>query len=206
MNKGSLIVISGFSGSGKGTIVRELLKRYDNYCLSVSATSRKPRENEKDGIHYFFKTKDEFRQMIDNNELIEYAEYVGNYYGTPKKYVEDMIAAGKNIILEIEVVGAKAVKDIYPDTQMIFVTPPCISVLRERLIGRETESIEVIDSRLCKASEELQYIDNYDYIIVNDKLDEAVQSIHSIIQLSALRVDRSRGIIERLSEELKKYK
>ena len=145
--EGILIVVSGFSGSGKGTIMKELLQRYDNYALSISATTRQPREGEVDGREYFFKTREEFEKMIAKDELIEYAKYVNNYYGTPKAYVQEQLHAGKDVILEIEIQGALKVKEKFPETLLLFVTPPTASELKKRLVGRGTESMEVIEQR-----------------------------------------------------------
>ena len=156
---GILIVVSGFSGSGKGTIMKELLKRYDNYALSISATTRAPREGETDGREYFFKTREEFEKMIAKEELIEYAEYVNNYYGTPRAYVEEQLTAGKDVILEIEIQGALKVKKKFPDTLLLFVTPPSAEELRKRLIGRGTETMEVIEQRMQRAIEESDGMD-----------------------------------------------
>ena len=181
MKKGSLIVLSGPSGSGKGTVVGELVKNSD-FCVSVSATTRSPRDGEKEGVNYFFKTKEEFIALIDNNELIEYAEYLGNFYGTPSKFVEDKCNEGKNVILEIEVVGAKNIKDKCPDATMIFLLPPSMSVLKERLQGRGTESPEQIKNRLERAKEELTYIGNYEHFVVNDDLNTTVNTIFNIIK------------------------
>ena len=144
--KGILIVVSGFSGSGKGTIMKELLKNYDNYALSISATTRNPREGEEDGREYFFKTVEEFEKMIAQDELIEYARYVNNYYGTPRDYVESQLLEGKDVILEIEIQGALKVKEKFPETLLLFVTPPDAKTLEERLVGRGTETAEVIAS------------------------------------------------------------
>lgn len=143
--KGILIVVSGFSGSGKGTIMRELLKKYDNYALSVSATTRAPRPGEEEGREYFFKSTEEFEKMIAKDELIEYARYVDNYYGTPRVYVEEQLEAGKDVVLEIEIQGALKVKEKFPDTLLLFVTPPSAQELRSRLVGRGTETMDVIE-------------------------------------------------------------
>ena len=188
--KGILTVISGFSGAGKGTIVRELVDRY-GYAVSISATTRDPRAGEQDGVHYFFKTKEEFEQMIADGALIEYASYVDNYYGTPKAYVEEQLAAGHDVILEIEIQGALKVKKAFPDTLLLFITPPTAQELRSRLVGRGTEEMSVIESRLSRAVEEAQGIEAYDYLIVNDKLDECVEEVHSIIHNEHFRVSRS---------------
>ena len=153
--RGILIVVSGFSGAGKGTLMKELMKRYEEtYALSVSATTRNPREGEVDGREYFFKTTEEFEKMIAKEELIEYARYVENYYGTPRTYVEQQLEAGKDVILEIEIQGALKVKERFPDTLLLFVTPPSAKELRRRLVGRGTETMEVIESRLERAVEE----------------------------------------------------
>ena len=150
--RGILIVVSGFSGAGKGTLMKRLLEKYEErYALSVSATTRQPREGERDGIEYFFKTKEEFEKMIAKEELIEYARYVENYYGTPRAYVEQMLEAGKDVILEIEIQGALKVKKAFPDTLLLFVVPPSAEELKHRLVGRGTESMEVIESRLKRA-------------------------------------------------------
>ena len=153
MSKGILTVVSGFSGAGKGTVMKELLKRYDNYALSISATTRDPRPGEEDGREYFFKSVEEFEKMIAQDELIEYAKYVNNYYGTPKEYVMQQLEEGKDVILEIEIQGALKVKEKYPDTLLLFVTPPGARELKERLVGRGTETMEVIESRMKRAVE-----------------------------------------------------
>ena len=161
--KGILVVVSGFSGSGKGTIMKELLKKYpEQYALSISATTRQPREGETDGVEYFFKETKEFEQMIADGELLEYAQYVDNYYGTPKAYVEKQLADGKDVILEIEIQGALKVKKQFPQTLLLFVTPPSAEILKERLIGRGTEDMEIINKRLSRACEEAEGIENYD--------------------------------------------
>ena len=151
-DSGLLIVLSGFSGSGKGTIMKELLAKYpEEYALSISATTRRPREGEVDGREYFFKTKEEFMQMIEKNALLEYACYVDNYYGTPRDYVEEQLENRKNVILEIEIQGALKIKEKFPETLLLFVTPPSAAILEERLTGRGTEEADVIHSRLCRA-------------------------------------------------------
>ena len=162
--KGILIVVSGFSGSGKGTIMRELLKKYDNYALSVSATTRAPRPGEEEGREYFFKSTEEFEKMIAKDELIEYARYVDNYYGTPRVYVEEQLEAGKDVVLEIEIQGALKVKEKFPDTLLLFVTPPSAQELRSRLVGRGTETMNVIEYRMSRAKEEAEGMEKYDYL------------------------------------------
>ena len=155
--KGLLIVVSGFSGSGKGTVMKELISRYDDYSLSISATTRKPREGETNGKEYFFLTKEEFESMIDNNDFVEWAEYVSNYYGTPKRYLEEQLSMGRKVILEIEIQGALKVKEQFPEALLIFMTPPSYSVLKERLIGRGTEDIDTVNKRLNRAIEEAEF-------------------------------------------------
>ena len=179
--KGSLLVISGFSGVGKGTAAKRLVEKY-GYSLSVSATTRKPRTGEVDGREYFFKTEAEFKNLIDYNGFIEYARYVDNYYGTPRKFVEEELAAGHNVILEIEVQGAFNIKKQYDDALLIFITAPSAQAIRERLIGRGTESEEVIHKRLERAKEESMDMTKYDYIVINDDLEECVDRIHAIVQ------------------------
>lgn len=181
--KGILLVVSGFSGAGKGTIMKRLLEKHaDDYALSVSATTRKPRPGEVHGREYFFVTKDEFEQMISDNQLIEYAQYVENYYGTPRKYVEDQLESGKSVILEIEIQGALKVKEKFPETKLFFITTPSANILKERLTGRGTETLDVIDARLSRAYEESMGMENYDYLVINDDLETAVDEIHGIIQ------------------------
>lgn len=202
-NKGILVVVSGFSGSGKGTIMKELMKKYSNqYALSVSATTRAPRTGETDGVEYFFKTKEAFEAMIEAGELIEYAQYVGNYYGTPKAYVDEQLNAGKDVILEIEIQGALKVKEKFPDTLLLFVTPPSATELKNRLVGRGTEELAVIESRLSRAVEEAEGIEEYDYLVVNDVLEECVEEVHSIIQNEKNRVFRNSESIAAMRSQL----
>ena len=202
-NRGILLVLSGFSGSGKGTVVKEVMKKYsDTYALSISATSRQPRPGERDGIEYFFKTREEFEEMIAKDELVEYAQYVSNYYGTPKAYVEEQLAAGKDVILEIEIQGALKIKKKFPETLLLFMTPPSADELKERLVGRGTESMDVVESRLARAVEEAQGIEEYDYLIVNDDLDECVERFHRIVQNEHYRVSRKQEFIEDMRGQL----
>ena len=204
MNKeGILIVVSGFSGAGKGTIMKALLERYDNYALSISATTRDPRPGEEEGKAYLFKTTEEFEKMIAKDDLIEYAMYVGNYYGTPKAYVEEQLRAGKDVILEIEIQGALKVKEKFPNTLLLFVTPPSAEELRKRLEGRGTETQEVIDGRMKRAIEEAEYMDQYDYLVVNDELDVCVEEMHHLIQGEHERCFRNQTFIEHMKRELK---
>ena len=205
-NKGILTVVSGFSGAGKGTIMKELLKRHsDTYALSISATTRNPRPGETDGVEYFFRTREEFEQMIAEDALIEYAQYVGNYYGTPKAYVEEQLLAGKNVILEIEIQGALKVKEKFPDTLLLFVIPPSAEELKNRLVGRGTETMDVVMSRLNRANEEAEGIEQYDYLVINDVLEDAVEEVHQIIQNEHYRVSRNETSIEMMRNELKKF-
>ena len=199
--KGILIVVSGFSGSGKGTIMKELLKQYDNYALSISATTRNPRPGEKDGREYFFKTVEDFEKMIAKEELIEYARYVDNYYGTPRAYVEEQLDAGKDVILEIEIQGALKVKEKFPDTLLLFVTPPSAEELKNRLIGRGTETADVIASRLRRAAEESEGMNNYDYILINDQVEDCVDQLHQIILSERCRAQRNEELINTIQEE-----
>jgi len=201
--KGILVVLSGFSGSGKGTIVNRLLEKYDNYALSISATTRKPREGETEGISYFFKTREEFERMIKQDAFIEYAKYVNNYYGTPKNYVKQNLKAGKDVILEIEIQGAMKVKEKYPDTVLMFVTPPDTATLKERLLCRGTETEEKIHSRLLRAVEESNGIEDYDYLIINNELEACVDEMHAIIQCEHDKVKRNTAFIETIKRDLK---
>ena len=204
MNKeGILIVVSGFSGAGKGTIMKALLEKYDNYALSISATTRSPRPGEEEGKAYFFKTTEEFEKMIAKDELIEYARYVGNYYGTPKAYVEEQLRAGKDVILEIEIQGALKVKEKFTNTLLLFVTPPSAQELRKRLEGRGTETMDVIDGRMKRAVEESEYMGQYDYLVVNDELDVCVEEMHHLIQGEHERCFRNQTFIENMKRELK---
>ena len=180
MSKGKLIVISGFSGAGKGTVIKRLREKYD-YSLSISATTRAPREGETDGKDYYFKTVDEFMSLIDYNGLIEWAQYVDTYYGTPRKFVEDEMAAGKNVILEIEVQGAMKIKAQYPNAILIFITTKDIETLKERLTSRGTESEEVINKRIARAAEEAESMESYEFIVINDDLETCVDAVNSIV-------------------------
>ena len=202
-NRGILIVVSGFSGAGKGTLMKELLRRHpDTYALSISATTRSPREGEVDGREYFFISTEEFEKMIAKDGLIEYARYVENYYGTPRGYVEEKLGQGKDVILEIEIQGALKVKKAFPDTLLLFVTPPSASELKSRLVGRGTETMDVIRSRMDRACEEVQGMENYDYLIVNDDLDTCVEEMHSIIRAEHRKISRNAEFMEKINEDL----
>ena len=203
--KGILLVVSGFSGAGKGTLMRKLLETYDNYALSVSMTTRKPREGERHGVEYFFASKEEFEKKIAEDKLIEYACYCDNYYGTPREYVEEQLEAGKDVILEIEIQGALKIKERFPDSLLLFVTPPNAKELERRLVGRGTETPEVIAKRLSRASEESEGIEAYDYIVVNDDLEECVKQLHSIVINAHYAPNRCAEFINQIREELKEF-
>ena len=200
--QGILVVVSGFSGAGKGTLMKELLKRYDNYALSVSATTRQPREGEKDGEDYFFVNREYFQQMFEEGRLVEYAQYVNHYYGTPRDYVEKKMAEGKDVILEIEIQGALKVKKRFPDALLIFVTPPSAGELRRRLVGRGTETIEVINARLRRAAEEASGMEAYDYLLINDEIDACVEQVHQLITLQHSKTCYHLDFLSRMREEL----
>lgn len=201
--KGVLTVISGFSGAGKGTVVKELVRKYQ-YGLSISATTRAPREGEVDGREYFFKTKEEFETMIAQNQLIEYAQYVENYYGTPKDYVVQQLEKGTDVILEIEMQGALHVREVFPEVNLIFLTPPSAAELEKRLRGRGTETEDVIAKRLKRAGEECSYMAEYDYIVVNDDLDACVENIHGLIQSLHYKKCNQLSLIEAITEDFAK--
>lgn len=201
MSKGVLTVVSGFSGAGKGTVMKRLIQKYDDYALSISVTTRKPREGERDGIEYFFKTKEEVETMIENDEFLEYARYVDNYYGTPRFYVEEMLAKGKNVILEIEIQGAMQIKAKNPEAVLVFVTPPSFEELRNRLVGRGTETADVIESRLRRASEEAEGMSSYDYILVNDQVEDCVDRLHQIILSERAKAQRNEEFINTIQQE-----
>lgn len=200
---GVLSVISGFSGVGKGTIVKKLVEK-EGYALSISATSRAPRQGEVHGREYFFLTREEFHSMIENDGLIEWAEYVNNFYGTPREYVEERLAGGKDVILEIEPQGALKVKAQYPEAVLIFIVPPNAKELENRLIGRGTEEIETIKKRLKRAAEETSFIENYEYIVINDDIEDAVSDIHHIIQAASHKRERVGEFVDVLTDDLKK--
>lgn len=200
-NKGILVVLSGFSGSGKGTIMKELVRKYD-YALSISATTRNPREGEENGREYYFLSREKFEEMIGKDGFIEYAEYVGNYYGTPKEYVNNQLESGHNVLLEIEMQGGMLVKEQFPDAVLLFVTPPSVQILYDRLVGRGTEDMETVKKRLTRASEEAKYMKDYDYIIINDILDETVDNVHNVIETEHFRTHRQADLMNRMTEEL----
>lgn len=203
--RGSLIVISGFSGVGKGTVVKRLVSDF-GYNLSVSATTRSPRDGEVNGREYYFMDRSEFENLIDYGGFIEWTQYVENYYGTPKKYVEECLEAGRDIILEIEVMGALNVKEQFPDALLIFISAPSIAELKNRLAGRGTESEETIIKRLKKATEEAEDMDKYDYVIVNDDLEECIRTVDSVIKSYGCRRDNQLDYIAGIKEELAEIK
>ncbi|MCD8347805.1 MAG: guanylate kinase [Lachnospiraceae bacterium] len=201
--KGILVVVSGYSGVGKGTLMKALTARYDQYALSISATTRDPRAGEADGREYFFKTEEAFEEMIEQGRLIEYARYCDHYYGTPRDYVEAQLSQGRDVILEIEQQGALKVKAQNPDVLMLFVMPPDAQTLVERLRGRETESEEVIHQRLMQALEESKYVDRYDYMVVNADLDQAVEEVHQLIESQHNMIKRNLDFAKQIQTELK---
>ena len=200
--KGFLIVISGFSGVGKGTVVKRLVQDY-GYSLSISATTRAPREGEVDGREYYFKTKEDFMNLIDYNGFIEWAVYVENYYGTPRAFVEKELAAGHNVILEIEVQGAMNIKEQYPDAILIFLTAPSAAELRNRLVGRGTEEAAVIEKRMQRAVEESANMESYEYIVVNDDLDQCVKDVNSVIVARGCMIEENKEFMKQMKAELK---
>lgn len=191
--RGLLIVLSGPSGVGKGTVRSAIFQQEDvDFVYSISATTRAKRQGEREGIDYFFKTREQFEEMIASNRLLEYAEYVNNYYGTPLDYVEDMLERGKDVFLEIEVKGAIQVREKMPDGVFIFLTPPSLEELEKRLVGRGTDAADVIEKRIQTAKEELDLLKHYDYAVENDNVETAVEKIKAIIQTEHLRVHRTR--------------
>ena len=205
MAKGILMVISGFSGAGKGTLVKKLLEKNGDYALSVSMTTRNPREGEVDGVHYFFRTKEQFEEMIGQDGFIEHAQYCGNYYGTPKAYVEEQLSLGKNVILEIEIQGAMNIKKLFPESLLLFVTPPSAEELERRLRGRGTETDEVIAGRLSRAYEESAGMDEYDYIVINDDLDQCAAEVEKLVEAAKREPARMKAFMADMNEQLLKY-
>lgn len=201
-HRGILIVVSGFSGAGKGTLMKQMVHSYDNYALSVSMTTRSPRPGEEEGKEYFFVTREKFEEQISQNGLIEYACYCDNYYGTPREYVEKQLEKGKDVILEIEIQGALKIKEKFPTALLMFVMPPNVEELRRRLAGRGTENQEVISKRLKRAAEEAEGIERYDFIVINDRLEECVKEMHSLIQAAHCTPLRNKGLIENMRKEL----
>ncbi|PRX25089.1 guanylate kinase [Orenia metallireducens] len=180
-NRGNLIILSGPSAVGKGTVLRALLEEYDEVCYSVSATTREPREGEIDGVHYFFMSQDEFRASIKNDEFIEWAKVHNNYYGTPRNYVEETLKSGKDVILEIDIQGARQVAESFSEGVFVFLAPPSMEELKSRIYKRGTETEDAIQTRMSNATKELEEIDRYDYLIINDEVENAVDKLKSII-------------------------
>lgn len=203
--EGKLLVISGLSAAGKGTIAKELVNRYDGFVLSISATTREKRGNEIEGKDYFFISKDKFEEMIKNNEFLEYAKYVNNYYGTPKKYVKDMIEKGKNVILEIEMQGALQVKKIYDKAILVFFLPKDAKTQRERLISRKRETIEQIEERIKQAILDAEYAIHYDYVLVNENIDDSINDMQEIVdgKYDKYKNKKSLLILEQIVKDIK---
>lgn len=204
-HKGILIVVSGFSGAGKGTLMKRLVSDYDNYALSVSMTTRQPRTGEVDGREYFFSTKEEFEKKIEEEGFVEYACYCGNYYGTPREYVEKKLEEGQDVILEIEIQGALKIKQKFPTALLLFVMPPSAAELKRRLVGRGTETEDVIEKRLKRATEEAEGIENYDYIVINDNLEECVREMHGLIMAAHETPARNQEFINKVRKELEAF-
>ena len=203
---GMITVLSGFSGAGKGTIMKHLLQDYPGrYHLSISATTRAKRLGEEEGREYFFKTREEFDAMIEAGEFLEYATFNGNSYGTPRSYVQKLVDEGKDVILEIEVQGALQVKKCFPDSLLLFVMPPSAEVLQERLVGRGTESEDVIRQRLAISAGESHLMPQYDYLIINDVLEDAVREVHNIIQSEHLATKRNMDTILDMQTQVKLF-
>ena len=202
--RGLLIVVSGFAGTGKGPLMKRLTSDYEDYALSVSMTTRAPRPGEAHGREYFFVSKEEFEQNIRENGLIEYAVYVENYYGTPRAYVEEQREAGKNVLLEIEVQGALKVKERFPDAVLIFVLPPSVEELHRRLKARGTETEDVIRKRMGRAAKEAAFIGQYDYILVNDEVEESVRRLHALIETARHTPGRNEEFVKTILDGLER--
>lgn len=198
--KGQLIVVSAPSGCGKGTILAQILKD-ENYCYSVSATTRSPREGEKDGVNYHFLTKEKFEELIADGKMLEYTEYCGNYYGTPLSFIDENLENGKNVILEIEVAGAANVRKLRPDAVLIFILPPSMKELRHRLEKRGTESEETVNKRVNEAYNEIKHASEYDYIMVNGPIDKAVEDFKTILSAVSMRKNNNLELISSLLNE-----
>lgn len=197
--KGLLLVVSGPSGTGKGTVLKHITEWDHNIRYSISMTTRKPRIGELDGVNYFFRTVSEFKKLIENDEMVEWVNYCDNYYGTPRKFIDECLEKGQDVILEIEVEGAKNIMDRFPDCVSIFILPPSMEKLADRIKGRGTEIDEVIQKRLAKAEHELTFVNRYKYVVVNDEIQDAIDDITSIIHAEKLRFDRNSDILTRLN-------
>lgn len=196
MKKGLLLVISGPSGAGKGTICKELLRRDKDMNLSISATTRQPRRGEEEGVNYFFIEREKFKKMMENNEFLEHAEVYSNFYGTPKQWVLDKLEKGEDVLLEIDIEGALNVKEIYPDGVFTFIMPPSMEELKNRIEKRATETKEAMIERLESAYKEIEYVFKYDYAVLNDEVDSAVDNIQAILKAEQCKVNRQRDIID----------
>jgi len=196
--KGLLVVVSGPSGTGKGTVCQKLLSQRDSIRYSVSATTRKPREGEVEGKNYFFVSENKFLDMLDNDALIEWDKYCDNYYGTPKAYVESCLDDGLDVILEITVEGALEIKQKYPECVLLFILPPSFEELRRRIENRATECCDIIEKRLEQASNELKYVSKYDYLILNDTVDDAVLNIEKVLDAERLKPSRNIALLNNL--------
>ena len=202
--EGLLLVVSGPAGVGKGTLDKALLERHQDMKLSVSATTRAPRPGEIDGVHYFFKTEEEFKTMIERNEFLEYMHvFQTNYYGTPRSFVEDQLSRGIDVILEIDVQGAMKVKKAFPNAVMIFIAPPSMAELKSRLIGRNTETLEQIEKRFATAEKEIAMLPEYEYVVTNDVVEMAVNRMESIITAEKCKVSRSDALLAKLQGGIK---
>ena len=200
--RGTLVVVSGFSGAGKGTVLAQVLARRPDLYFSVSFTTRAPREGEQDGVNYHFVTREEFQARIGRGEFLEYAEYVGNYYGTSMQVIREKLERGIDVVLEIEIQGALKVKEKYPDALMLFLVPPDAQTLKERLVGRGTETADVIHDRLERAAQEAQEMGSYEYIIVNDDLDTCVKQVHELIQSAHCKKSHNTAFIKELQQDM----
>lgn len=196
--QGILVVLSGPSGTGKGTICKELLRSCPDLCYSISVTTRQPRAGEVNGVNYWFTAREEFENMIKNDELLEWAEVYGNYYGTPRRFVTEKLACGEDVILEIDTQGAMQVKKRFAEGVFVFIVPPSMDELAKRIYGRGTDSPDSIKKRLNSASQELDCASNYDYIVVNDQVNDAVRKISKIIEVEKLRTKRCLNLIEKI--------
>ncbi len=201
MSRGILFVVSAPAGCGKDTILEKALAKEINLCYSVSATTRAMRAGETEGISYYFKSKEEFEKMIADGELLEHTEYCGNYYGTPRQTVKDSLELGQNVVLKIEIEGAENVKRLIPEAVLVFILPPSMQELKRRLHKRSTEDEETIERRLKQAEKEISFAENYDYIIVNEDLDKAVQDLISIVNAESFKTNRNKELIEALKND-----
>ncbi|MCR5295499.1 MAG: guanylate kinase [Lachnospiraceae bacterium] len=200
--KGCLFIVSGFAGAGKGTVTKQLVKEDPDIRLSISATTRDMRKGEAEGVDYFYISKESFEQKIKEGELLEYAKYGENYYGTPRSYVEQVLGEGKDVLLEIEVQGASKVKAAFPETIRIFVTPPSAKELKRRLVGRGRDSAEDIARRLSRAAEEAGEMGEYDYLLINDTIDQCVKDLHAIVAAERMKAKKQEDFISMIKEQL----